>query len=656
MKVTTDNLRKAIRQVKALTDQLEQGVKDVFLSDNYLNFLRTMAKFHSYSANNELLIHLQCPNASYVAGYTTWRDKFHRHVKANEQGIRILAPAPYRCHEEVEDPITHELTVRQITVMSYRTAVCFDYSQTEGEPLPELIHALTRDVFQYEDLLAAIRRVSPAPIDFTDVTGQAYGYFSPNENKIVIQSGLSQVQTVKTALHELTHSLLHSRDVLKENQKDSVNLNAGSSALQEEMARERIVRDKILGSYNFTFPNGPCKSDGCYHLHLHNADGKTISRTVKAKTIEELKDKIYKYHKDMLPSSLTFAEMFQQAQQDVFRYVKQDSDAYRSKLNSSNRRQQLFDRFIAGTPWEKKKITIFTVQDIDDLILYNLQRYDLRTRALSSLKSIIRMTFDYAISHGCIKYNPYPDLDSRRYRDLLVPDAPVRERGYTEDELNRILNYLHQKEESDPRCTTSWALELVVICALRRGEVPPLRLEDIQWGRQPGLYLHRTLLEVKNTDSDNKIGYYPVEHTKTHKDRLYPMSDQLKEFLDRYLPIRNAHYPTSPFLFPARRWDNKNHRWEEGGMITDQTIPSFYSRMCTQLGIKRDSSCIRGTHAFRRNAITDTMVASGGNIDLTAQIFGNSPETIRKAYLLDMNYDAKLAALNGCQQKKAMVV
>lgn len=437
---------------------------------------------------------------------------------------------------------------------------------------------------------------------------------------------------------------------------NSVNLNAGSSALQEEMARERIVREKILGSYNFTFPNGPCKSDGCYHLHLHNADGKTISRTVKAKTIEELKDKIYKYHKDMLPSSLTFAEMFQQAQQDVFRYVKQDSDAYHSKLNSSNRRQQLFDRFIAGTSWEKKKITTFTVQDIDDLILYNLQRYDLRTRALSSLKSIIRMTFDYAVSHGCIRHNPYPDLDSRRYRDLLVPDAPVRERGYTEDELNRILNYLHQKEESDPKCTTSWALELVVICALRRGEVPPLRLEDIQWGRQPGLYLHRTLLEVKNTDSDNKIGYYPVEHTKTHRDRLYPMSDQLKEFLDRYLPIRNAHYPTSPFLFPARRWDNKNHRWEEGGMITDQTIPSFYSRMCTQLGIKRDSSCIRGTHAFRRNAITDTMVASGGNIDLTAQIFGNSPETIRKAYLLDMNYDAKLAALNGCQQKEAMVV
>ena len=252
---------------------------------------------------------------------------------------------------------------------------------------------------------------------------------------------------------------------------NSVNLNAGSSALQEEMARERIVREKILGSYNFTFPNGPCKSDGCYHLHLHNADGKTISRTVKAKTIEELKDKIYKYHKDMLPSSLTFAEMFQQAQQDVFRYVKQDSDAYHSKLNSSNRRQQLFDRFIAGTSWEKKKITTFTVQDIDDLILYNLQRYDLRTRALSSLKSIIRMTFDYAVSHGCIRHNPYPDLDSRRYRDLLVPDAPVRERGYTEDELNRILNYLHQKEESDPKCTTSWALELVVICALR-GSAP----------------------------------------------------------------------------------------------------------------------------------------------------------------------------------------
>lgn len=219
-------------QVKALTTQLEQGVKDVFHSDNYLNFLRTMAKFHSYSVNNELLIHLQYPNASYVAGYTTWRDTFHRHVKAGEQGIRILAPAPYKCHEEVEDPITHELTVRQITVMSYRTAVCFDYSQTEGEPLPELIHTLTGDVSQYEDLLEAIRRVSPVPIDFTDVPGQAYGYFSPSESRIAIQSELSQVQTVKTALHELTHSLLHNRDVLKENQKDrrTIEIEAESTA------------------------------------------------------------------------------------------------------------------------------------------------------------------------------------------------------------------------------------------------------------------------------------------------------------------------------------------------------------------------------------------------------------------------------------------
>ena len=219
-------------QVKALTAQLEQGVKDVFHSDNYLNFLRTMAKFHSYSVNNDLLIHLQCPNASFVAGYTTWRDKFHRHVKAGEQGIRILAPAPYKCHEEVEDPITHEQVLRPIVVMSYRTAVCFDYSQTEGEPLPELIHELTGDVSQYEDLLEAIRRISPVPIDFMAVPGQAYGYFSPSESKIAIQSGLSQVQTVKTALHELTHSLLHNKDVLKENQKDrrTIEIEAESTA------------------------------------------------------------------------------------------------------------------------------------------------------------------------------------------------------------------------------------------------------------------------------------------------------------------------------------------------------------------------------------------------------------------------------------------
>ena len=116
--------------------------------------------------------------------------------------------------------------------MSYRTAVCFDYSQTEGEPLPELIHELTGDVSQYEDLLEAIRRISPVPIDFMAVPGQAYGYFSPSESKIAILSGLSQVQTVKTALHELTHSLLHNKDVLKENQKDrrTIEIEAESTA------------------------------------------------------------------------------------------------------------------------------------------------------------------------------------------------------------------------------------------------------------------------------------------------------------------------------------------------------------------------------------------------------------------------------------------
>ena len=155
---------------------------------------------------------------------------------------------------------------------------------------------------------------------------------------------------------------------------------------------------------------------------------------------------------------------------------------------------------------------------------------------------------------------------------------------------------------------------------------------------------------------DNREEYFPAEHTKTHKNRLYPMSDRLREFLDRYLPVRNSYYPDSPYLFPSRRWDKERKCWDEGGMITDQTIPSDYARMCIRLGIKTDPLCIRGPHAFRRNAITETMVASGGNIDLTAQIFGNSPETIRKAYLLDMDYNAKLVALNGCQRKGRMVI
>lgn len=434
------------------------------------------------------------------------------------------------------------------------------------------------------------------------------------------------------------------------NSTESAILEHGDSALQEEMARETTKR-KILSEYNFTFPNGPCKSDGYYHLHLHDAHGRTIPRTVKAKTIEELQEKIYQYHRDLLALDLTFGDMFQRAQEDVFRYVKPNSEAYLSKKNSAARRQQHYNRFIQGTRWANMKVRSFTPMDIDELLVYNLHRYDLRSRAFAGLKSIINMTFTYAASHGCIEHNLFRELDMKKYHDLLVPDASVRERGFSDEEMDNILDYLHAKQQQDPRCTTSWALELVVICALRRGEVPPLLLSDIKGGAQPGLYLHQSLLLIKDAKK-KRIDYVPVSHTKTHKNRLYPMSDQLQEFLGRYLPVRAQYYPTSPYLFPARRWDNKTHHWDEGGMITDQTIPSYYTRMCSALGIRKDPLCMRGPHAFRRNAITKTLVASG-NIDLTAQLFGNSPDAIRRSYLLDMDYDAKLAALNSCQRKEA---
>lgn len=208
-------------QIHILTTQLEQGVKDVFQSEHYQQFLRTMSRFHSYSINNQILIHLQCPEASYVAGYTRWRNEFHRHVKAGEQGIHILAPAPYKRREEVEDPVTHEKTTRQITVMSYRPAICFDYSQTEGEPLPELTQELIRNVPCYEEMLEAIRRIaSPVPIEFVDIAGSAYGYYSPGEDRIVVQRGLSQIQTVKTTLHEFSHSLLHNKAAQTDCRKD----------------------------------------------------------------------------------------------------------------------------------------------------------------------------------------------------------------------------------------------------------------------------------------------------------------------------------------------------------------------------------------------------------------------------------------------------
>lgn len=199
-------------RLKALTDQLEQGVSDIFQSGQYAAYLTAMSKFHHYSFGNTMLIFIQCPNATHVAGYHDWRRNFGRQVKRGERGITILAPCPYRRQEEVEEAApdgSSSTSIQWVQRMGFRTVTVFDVSQTEGKPLPELAKKLTGDAAQYESMVAALRGISPYPISIESFPGAAYGCCNFVERRILVQPDMSQIQTIKTMIHEVSHAKLH---------------------------------------------------------------------------------------------------------------------------------------------------------------------------------------------------------------------------------------------------------------------------------------------------------------------------------------------------------------------------------------------------------------------------------------------------------------
>ena len=216
-------------QLKEITERLEQGVKDIFTSEMYTKYLLTMSKFHNYSFNNTLLIAMQRPDATLVAGYNAWKNKFNRYVKKGEKGIQIIAPAPVKEREEREkiDKDTGltvlnesgepEIEVVERVVPRFRVTTVFDYAQTDGEPLPTLeVNELTARVKDYTLLKEAIEQVSPVPIRFGEIEGNAKGYYSHMDKEICVRADMGESQTIKTMIHEVAHAMLHDSDQMKQ--------------------------------------------------------------------------------------------------------------------------------------------------------------------------------------------------------------------------------------------------------------------------------------------------------------------------------------------------------------------------------------------------------------------------------------------------------
>lgn len=202
----TGEQRKA--ELDEAMERLDEGAREVFESGKWERYLEVMSRFHRYSANNSLLIAMQMPNATAVASYTDWKRKFSRQVRKGERGIRILAPVRYR--KKVEDEDGDEAVVERLA--GFRLVSTFDVSQTEGEPLPQIAELLDGSVERYEQVMGAIEATSPVPVGFEEMPEGVNGFFSRAERRIAIRPGMSQAQTVKTAIHELAHSRMHDFD------------------------------------------------------------------------------------------------------------------------------------------------------------------------------------------------------------------------------------------------------------------------------------------------------------------------------------------------------------------------------------------------------------------------------------------------------------
>ena len=210
------------KDIKDITEQLEQGVKDVFESERYKAYLDFMGKFYNYSVNNSILIWMQKPEASLVAGYQTWIKKFNRQVRKGEKGITILAPCPHKFKKEVEDE-NGNMTEKMVEYTSFKATTVFDISQTDGEDVPTLCNELTGEVENYADLLDKLKAVSPVPVEFEEIKGGAKGFYNHVENRIAINEGMSEQQTIKTIIHEISHAFLHNKETGEEKDADRRN-------------------------------------------------------------------------------------------------------------------------------------------------------------------------------------------------------------------------------------------------------------------------------------------------------------------------------------------------------------------------------------------------------------------------------------------------
>ena len=257
---------KPAEKLKEITDRLEQGITELFESERYKEYLRVMSKFHNYSFNNTLLIAMQKPDASLVAGFSAWKNNFGRNVMKGQKGIKIIAPSPFKIRQEMKkiDPHTQQPIIgkdgkpvteeKEITIPAYKVVSVFDVSQTEGKELPDIaVDELTGDVERYKDFFAALEKTSPVPIGFEQIAGGSHGYYHLEDKRIAIDEGMSELQTLKTAIHEIAHAKLHDIDLNAPENEQRPRVDRRTREVEAESVAYTVCQHYELDTSDYSF-------------------------------------------------------------------------------------------------------------------------------------------------------------------------------------------------------------------------------------------------------------------------------------------------------------------------------------------------------------------------------------------------------------------
>lgn len=390
----------------------------------------------------------------------------------------------------------------------------------------------------------------------------------------------------------------------------------------KEMTKKQILKQH---KYKITYNEG----DNRWHTYIPDDSRPNKRKPVAKRKKEDMEDYLVQFYKEQEETSSrkTFQELFPLVQEKKLQYIKGEEKLISAK-NTQIKAFSDYRRYFSNTAFEAKYMDAITKKDIEEICYTNLQRYDMKAKAFASLKGILKQVFDYAFSEYLITDNVFQRVDFKLFHNMLVSDIPVESRVHSPEEVSAILNEIHNKEQKRPSYSSVWALELQILMGTRRGELPPLTWKDVE---------NNFISITKEQLTSQNNTFVVVGHTKNKKDRCFPMTNDIADFLERLKAMHNKYYPDSKYLFPAT---NKT------GIITNRAVYSVYQKICKKLGIEKEEGIIKGPHSFRRNAITDVVNATNGNIIMASALFGNSPEVAKNNYYTGANMAVAAEILN----------